>query len=56
MHSVHTRPERNAGIDPPADFAETKSVAVRRKSAYFPSENPKNYVFRRAINDRPYIL
>jgi hypothetical protein len=26
------------------------------KTGYFPSENPKNIVFRRAINDRPYIL
>jgi hypothetical protein len=25
------------------------------KYGYFPSENPKNFVFRRAINDRPYI-
>ena len=24
------------------------------KFGYFPSGNPKNYVFRRAINDRPY--
>jgi hypothetical protein len=24
------------------------------KQGYFPSENPKNAVFRRAINDRPY--
>ena len=27
----------------------------KAKLSYFPSENPKNYVFRRAINDRPYI-
>ena len=40
----------------PADFAKAKSVAARRKSCYFPSENPKNFVFRRAINDRPYNL
>jgi hypothetical protein len=38
------------------DFAKAKSIAVRRKHGYFPSENPKNFVFRRAINDRPYIL
>ena len=40
----------------PADFAPEKSVAVRRKYGYFPSGNPKNVVFRRAINDRPYNL
>jgi len=40
----------------PADFAQAKFVAVRRKFGYFPSGNPKNYVFRRAISDRPYML
>ncbi|MBQ7230225.1 MAG: hypothetical protein IJX04_04940 [Oscillospiraceae bacterium] len=40
----------------PADFAQAKSVAARRKFDYFPSGNPKNYVFRRAITDRPYRL
>ena len=40
----------------PADFAQAKSVAARREFGYFPSENPKNYVFRRAITDRPYKL
>jgi len=40
----------------PADFAQAKFVAVRRKFGYFPSGNPKNYVFRRAISDRPYKL
>jgi hypothetical protein len=38
------------------DFAKAKSIAARRKHGYFPSENPKNAVFRRAIDDRPYIL
>ena len=40
----------------PADFAPAKCVAVRRKYGYFPSGNPKNGVFRRAIHDRPYNL
>ena len=40
----------------PVDFAKAKSIAVRRKYGYFPSGNPKNYVFRRAINDRPYMI
>ena len=40
----------------PADFAPAKFVAVRRKYGYFPSGNPKNGVFRRAIHDRPYNL
>ena len=26
------------------------------KSGYFPSENPKNYVFRRASKARPYMV
>jgi hypothetical protein len=38
------------------DFAQAKSIAARRKHGYFPSKNPKNAVFRRAIDDRPYIL
>ena len=32
----------------PVDFAKAKSIAARRKYGYFPSENPKNAVFRRA--------
>jgi hypothetical protein len=36
------------------DFAKAKSIAARRKYGYFPSENPKNYVFRRASEARPY--
>jgi hypothetical protein len=38
------------------DFAYAKSIAARRKQGYFPLENPKKCVFRRAISDRPYIL
>ena len=34
-------------------FCLAKSVAVRREFGYFPSGNPKNYVFRRAILESP---
>ena len=27
-----------------------------KKQGYFPSGNPKNYVFRRAVDNRPYML
>jgi hypothetical protein len=37
------------------DFAKAKSIAARRKQGYFPLDNPKNAVFRRAISDRPYV-
>jgi hypothetical protein len=36
------------------DFAKAKSIAARRKYGYFSSGNPKNYVFRRASEARPY--
>jgi hypothetical protein len=36
------------------DF-QRKSIAARRNMGYFPEENPKNFVFRRAISDRPYV-
>ena len=53
--SVCRKSSRRGDHRSPADFAKAKSVAVRRKSCYFPSKNPKNFVFRRAIIDRPYI-
>ena len=37
-----------------ADFALAKSIAARQKYGYFPSGNPKNVVFRRTGNARPY--
>ena len=40
----------------PADFVKQNPFAARRKYGYFPSGNPKNFVFRRAITDRPYKL
>jgi hypothetical protein len=43
-----------ATLGPPVDFAKAKSIAARRKYGYFPSRNPKNYVFRRASEARPY--
>ena len=39
----------------PVDFAQAKSIAVRRKYGYFPSGNPKIKDFRRTSNAHPYI-
>ena len=38
------------------DFAKSKIHRRKAKNWDFPLGNPKNCVFRRAINDRPYIL
>ena len=49
-------PFENVGaiLDRPWILPKAKSIAARRKYGYFPSENPKNYVFRRASEARPY--
>ena len=38
-----------------ADFATQNLSPQGEKHGYFPSENPKNSVFRRTSNARPYI-
>jgi hypothetical protein len=40
-------------IDRPRILEENPSPQGE-KTGYFPAENPKNFVFRRAITDRPY--
>ncbi|MBQ7098917.1 MAG: hypothetical protein IJO05_04270, partial [Oscillospiraceae bacterium] len=50
------KPFRRGDPWSPADFALQNPFAARRKYGYFPSGNPKNEVFRRAITDRPYNL